>query len=200
MNVVPSFRVAACNLQYSSENCVLVKQGPWYNYVTSTVILYLFLYSISSHLRVIYESLTCNSRRICILGHANSIANGDLVIWCGEIKYCTTIARFFILKWFLSELLGCLFLNVIVLVKKLLFSVFISKDLKFMMIMRNYNNKLFIMVNTSALTFDNLYGYHSLSFKSSHFFIRSTGWNKMFLSEDCWNKQIFIMFSVFRNT
>lgn len=100
MNVVPSFRVAACNVQYSSENCVLVKQGPWYNYVTSTVILYLFLYSISSHLRVIYESLTCNSRRICILGHANSIANGDLVIWCGEIKYCTTIARFFILKWF----------------------------------------------------------------------------------------------------
>lgn len=31
MNVVPSFSVAATSLQYSSENCVLVKQGPWYN-------------------------------------------------------------------------------------------------------------------------------------------------------------------------
>lgn len=117
----------------------------------------MFLYSISSHLRVIYGSLTCNSRRICIVGHANSIANGDLVIWCGKIKYCTTIARFFILSFYRSCLVGSL--NVIVLVKELLFSLFISKDLKFMMIMRNDNNKLLIMFNTSSLTFDNLYGY-----------------------------------------
>lgn len=160
----------------------------------------MFLYCISSHLQVIYGSLTCNSRRICILGHANSIANGDLVIWRGKIKYCTTIARFFIIKRFLSELLGCFFLNVFVLVKKLMFSVFISKDLKFMMIMRNHIKKLFIMVNTSSLTFNNLYGYQLII----HYILKavtSSSWAlveiKCSLSEDCWNKQIFIMFSVF---